>query len=365
MKRLLPAWTKWPQIDFYLLAALLLLISLGLLVLYSASGENMDVVIRQGVRLGVGFVGMLVISQVLQEMPHSEVPAIDYVMDGDAELREVQGALIEAERQDDGQRLALQHGRFDAIDGYAARSRAGQLLHGLGFSSADEERPVSAFSGGWRMRLNLAQALMCRSDLLLLDEPTNHLELDAVIWLEGWLRAYPGTLLLISHDRDFIDGCCEAVLHIEGHRLEAYRGGYSDFERQRALRIAEAHRSGGDQGIVALRVSDAPKQRGYIPYSTRAMNWHTDGYYNPPGLYDDGEPVQLLDRPFYYTDAISDRAVALVDEAPGPGPLALVTSVAAAAAARIASGSVTSSSTGTTRPCSTTCSCRRRPTVSL
>ncbi len=179
-----------------------------------------------------------VIAHVAQETPTDERAAIEYVLDGDAELREVQGALAAAERQDDGQGLALLHGRFDAIDGYAARSRAGHLLHGLGFSSADEERPVSAFSGGWRMRLNLAQALMCRSDLLLLDEPTNHLDLDAVIWLERWLRAYPGTLLLISHDRDFLDSVTTHILHLEQQRATLYSGNYSAFERVRAERLA-------------------------------------------------------------------------------------------------------------------------------
>ena len=179
-----------------------------------------------------------VVAHVAQETPAEERAAIEYVLDGDAELREVQSALAVAERADDGQRLALLHGRFDAIDGYAARSRAGQLLHGLGFSSADEERPVSAFSGGWRMRLNLAQALMCRSDLLLLDEPTNHLDLDAVIWLEGWLRAYPGTLLLISHDRDFLDSVTTHILHLEQQRATLYSGNYSAFERVRAERLA-------------------------------------------------------------------------------------------------------------------------------
>jgi ATP-binding cassette subfamily F protein 3 len=179
-----------------------------------------------------------VIAHVAQETPANGRAAIEYVLDGDAELREVQSALSEAERQDDGQRLALLHGRFDAIDGYTARSRAGQLLHGLGFSSADEARPVSAFSGGWRMRLNLAQALMCRSDLLLLDEPTNHLDLDAVIWLEGWLRAYRGTLLLISHDRDFLDSVTTHILHLEQQRATLYVGNYSAFERVRAERLA-------------------------------------------------------------------------------------------------------------------------------
>jgi len=179
-----------------------------------------------------------VVAHVAQETPADERAAIEYVLDGDAELREVQAALAEAEQQDDGQRLALLHGRFDVIDGYAAPSRAGQLLHGLGFSSGDEQRPVSAFSGGWRMRLNLARALMCRSDLLLLDEPTNHLDLDAVIWLEGWLRAYAGTLLLISHDRDFLDSVTTHILHIEQQRATLYSGNYSAFERVRAERLA-------------------------------------------------------------------------------------------------------------------------------
>jgi len=125
------------------------------------------------------------------------------------------------------------------IDGYAARSRAAELLHGLGFTDADFARPVSYFSGGWRVRLNLGRALMCRSDLLLLDEPTNHLDLDAVIWLEGWLKDYRGTLVLISHDRDFIDAVVDAVAHIENQRLTLYKGGYSDFERQRAERLAQ------------------------------------------------------------------------------------------------------------------------------
>ncbi len=180
-----------------------------------------------------------VVAHVAQETPADARAAIEYVLDGDAELREVQRALAEAERQDDGPRLAVLHGRFEAIDGYAARSRAGQLLHGLGFSSADEERPVRAFSGGWRMRLNLARALMCRSDLLLLDEPTNHLDLDAVIWLEGWLRAYPGTLLLISHDRDFLDSVTTHILHLEQQRATLYSGNYSAFERLRAERLAK------------------------------------------------------------------------------------------------------------------------------
>jgi len=179
-----------------------------------------------------------VIAHVAQETPADERAAIEYVLDGDAELREVQAAQSQAEQQHDGTRLAALHGQFETIGGYTARSRAAQLMHGLGFSSDDEARRVSAFSGGWRMRLNLARALMCRSDLLLLDEPTNHLDLDAVIWLENWLRAYPGTLLLISHDRDFLDSVVNQIVHLEQQRATLYSGNYSAFERIRAERLA-------------------------------------------------------------------------------------------------------------------------------
>ena len=179
-----------------------------------------------------------VIAHVAQEMPADERAAIEYVLDGDAELRAVEADLALAERSDDGARQAVLHGQFESIDGYTARSRAGQLLHGLGFKTTDEARPVQDFSGGWRMRLNLGRALMCRSDLLLLDEPTNHLDLDAVIWLEGWLRAYQGTLLLISHDRDFLDSVCTQIAHLEHQRITLYSGNYSAFERVRAERLA-------------------------------------------------------------------------------------------------------------------------------
>ena len=184
-----------------------------------------------------------VIGHVAQEMPADGREAIEYVLDGDAELRSVEKALLEAEANNDGEQLAVLHSRFDLVDGYTASSRAGQLLHGLGFSVADEQRAVNEFSGGWRMRLNLARALMCRSDLLLLDEPTNHLDLDTVIWLEGWLRAYAGTLLLISHDRDFLDNVTTHIAHIEQHKLTLYTGNYSAFERVRAERLA-AQQSG-------------------------------------------------------------------------------------------------------------------------
>ena len=179
-----------------------------------------------------------VIAHVAQETPALNQPALEFTLDGDAELNEIETALNDAEAHHQGEKIAELHHRLSDIDGYSAKARASTLLDGLGFSQADLTRPVSDFSGGWRVRLNLARALMCRSDLLLLDEPTNHLDLDAVIWLESWLREYRGTLLLISHDRDFLDNVIDNVLHIEQQRITLYRGGYSDFERQRAEKLA-------------------------------------------------------------------------------------------------------------------------------
>ncbi len=184
------------------------------------------------------------IAHVAQETPDAPGPAIEFVQDGDAELRTIQRQLALAEAAHDadpeagGQALAELHHRFEAIGGYAARARAAMLLSGLGFASARHEDPVASFSGGWRMRLNLAQALMCRSDLLLLDEPTNHLDLDAVLWLEDWLGRYPGTLLLITHDRDFLDGVVNGIVHVDQQKLKAYGGNYSQFERERAQQLA-------------------------------------------------------------------------------------------------------------------------------
>ncbi len=180
-----------------------------------------------------------VVAHVAQETPGVERAAIDYVMDGDAEFRQIQAQLQQAEQVDDGARLGELHARLEAIDGYNTRPRAAKLMAGLGFSVEQERVPVSAFSGGWRMRLNLAQALMCRSDLLLLDEPTNHLDLDAVIWLEEWLRGYSGTLMLISHDREFLDGVVTHIAHVEHQTIELYSGNYSAFEVARAERLAQ------------------------------------------------------------------------------------------------------------------------------
>ncbi len=179
-----------------------------------------------------------VIAHVAQEMTELSQAALEFTLDGDAELREIEAGLLAAEAKHQGEKIADLHHRLTDIEGYSAKARAAALLDGLGFAQTDLTRPVSDFSGGWRVRLNLARALMCRSDLLLLDEPTNHLDLDAVYWLESWLRDYRGTLLLISHDRDFLDAVVNNVLHIEQQRITLYRGGYSDFERQRAEKLA-------------------------------------------------------------------------------------------------------------------------------
>ncbi len=179
-----------------------------------------------------------VIAHVAQEVTTVDVDAIEYVMDGDIEMRALEKQIVIAEQEDNGEHLANLYMHMESIDGYRARSRAAILMHGLGFSTAQETNSVRSFSGGWRMRLNLAQALMCRSDLLLLDEPTNHLDLEAVIWLEDWLRNYAGTLLLISHDRDFLDKIATHIGHIEQNELTLYTGNYTAFEVRRAEKLA-------------------------------------------------------------------------------------------------------------------------------
>jgi ATP-binding cassette subfamily F protein 3 len=178
------------------------------------------------------------IATVLQETPALPAPAIEYVLDGDGELRAVEHALARAHEAHDGLRIGELHAELEALGGYQARARAAALLAGLGFSSADLDRPVADFSGGWRMRLNLARALISRADLTLLDEPTNHLDLDAIVWLERWLAAYPGTLLVISHDREFLDGCVSHIAHLADRQLKLYAGNYSSFEEQRAAQLA-------------------------------------------------------------------------------------------------------------------------------
>ncbi|PPD42222.1 MAG: ABC transporter ATP-binding protein [Methylobacter sp.] len=181
----------------------------------------------------------LEIAHVAQETPAIGRPAIEYVIDGDAELRQLQIELVAAETANDGLKQAELHAILEVIGGYTAQARAARLMDGLGFTPDQEQNAVSSFSGGWRMRLNLAQALMCRSDVLLLDEPTNHLDLDAVIWLQEWLCKYPGTLLLISHDRDFLDTITDHIVHIEQNKAEIYTGNYSAFEKMRAEKLAQ------------------------------------------------------------------------------------------------------------------------------
>ena len=178
------------------------------------------------------------IARVAQETPALPDSALDFVLDGDVELRRIESELLEAEAKGDGEAIGHLHARYADIDGYSAKARVAEVLHGLGFTDADFARSVAEFSGGWRVRLNLARALSCRADLLLLDEPTNHLDLDAVLWLEQWLKNTPATLLLISHDRDFLDAVVGQILAIDLQRLTLTSGGYSDYERARAARLA-------------------------------------------------------------------------------------------------------------------------------
>jgi ATP-binding cassette, subfamily F, member 3 len=179
------------------------------------------------------------IATVAQETPASPQAAIDYLLDGDFDLRATEAALVDAEAAHDAVRISALHEHLHHIDGYGARARAATLLDGLGFSAADQMRATETFSGGWRMRLNLGRALIRRSSLLLLDEPTNHLDLDAVLWLQGWLQAYTGSLLVISHDRDFLDAITRHTLHLHNRTATLYTGNYSQFERLRAERMVQ------------------------------------------------------------------------------------------------------------------------------
>ncbi len=180
------------------------------------------------------------VAYVAQETPALDRPALEYAIDGDTALRKLEARLAEAETANDGHLIGELHAAMGDADAYTVRSRAEQLLHGLGFTHEQMGEPVASFSGGWRMRLNLAQALMCPSDLLLLDEPTNHLDLDAILWVEEWLKRYAGTLLVVSHDRDFLDGVVDVVVHIDAKKLRRYAGNYSSFERQRAAAVVLA-----------------------------------------------------------------------------------------------------------------------------
>lgn len=180
---------------------------------------------------------------VAQETPALERTALDYVIDGDREYRELERQLLQAEADDNGTLVAELHGKIETVGGYSIQARAAELLNGLGFSQEQMQWNLTQFSGGWRMRLNLAQALLCRSDLLLLDEPTNHLDLDAVMWLERWLQTYSGTLVIISHDRDFLDPIVGRIIHIENQKMNEYTGNYSSFEGQRAQKMMQQQAS--------------------------------------------------------------------------------------------------------------------------
>ena len=194
-----------------------------------------------------------------QEAPALETSVLDYLLDADRELRAAQGEIADAEALGDGEAIAHAHERHERAGGYTARARAQILLAGLGFSPGDEARAVREFSGGFRMRLNLARALIAPSDLLLLDEPTNHLDLDTILWLEGWLRAYEGTIIVVSHDRDFLDRVCDhslAILPAEnGGVVRLYDGGYSRFEQARALELEQQSAAAARQDREIRRIT--------------------------------------------------------------------------------------------------------------
>ncbi|OYX04958.1 MAG: hypothetical protein B7Z05_07480 [Thiotrichales bacterium 32-46-8] len=178
------------------------------------------------------------IAHMAQEVEALEQSALEYVLDGDTALRSIEQSLATADEHTDPMQLAHWHEAFDSMHGYSAKPKAQALLAGLGFKQSQLSQPVQSFSGGWRIRLNLARTLYQPSELLLLDEPTNHLDLETVLWLQDFLKAYPGTLLLISHDRDFLDAVCSHTLHVHQQQLTLYTGNYSSFERQRAERLA-------------------------------------------------------------------------------------------------------------------------------
>jgi ATP-binding cassette, subfamily F, member 3 len=233
---------------------------IGLTGANGAGKSSLFALIRRELAVEAGDVEVpanLTLAHVAQETPPDPRPALDYVLDGDRELRELEAALAHEEATG-GTRLGDLHVRMATIDGYAASARAAKLLIGLGFEPGTETRPVASFSGGWRMRLNLARALMCRSDLLLLDEPTNHLDLDAVIWLESWLLSYPGTLILISHDRDFLDRVVGVIAHIERGGLKLYTGNYSAFEAARAAQLA------GQQASFERQQREVAHMRAFV-----------------------------------------------------------------------------------------------------
>ncbi len=216
----------------------------GLIGSNGAGKSSLFAMLRNEIHADLGsldFPAQWQVAYVAQETPALERSALDYAIDGDARLRKLEARLVELEEQEatdaNGNEIAEVYVALADADAYTVQSRAEQLLTGLGFTMQQMTQSVASFSGGWRMRLNLAQALMCQSDLLLLDEPTNHLDLDAIIWLEEWLKRYPGTLIIISHDRDFLDGVVNVIVHIDDRKLKRYGGNYSSFERQRLAQL--------------------------------------------------------------------------------------------------------------------------------
>ncbi|MEO7115353.1 MAG: ATP-binding cassette domain-containing protein, partial [Caldimonas sp.] len=183
------------------------------------------------------------IAEVAQEMPETDEGATDFVLAGDTALAEAEAELARAEASDDGEAMAHAHVSISEAGGFDARPRAQSMLLGLGFKSAELDAPVSSFSGGWRMRLQLARALMCPADLMLLDEPTNHLDLDALVWLEAWLQRYTGTMIVISHDREFLDAVTKVIVHLDETKLVRYTGNYTAFEEMRSIRLQQAQQS--------------------------------------------------------------------------------------------------------------------------
>lgn len=207
--------------------------------------------------------GSLRIAHMAQEVELGDYNARDYVTAGDKHVYELLTAAHAAEQAQDFDKAAVFHQDLEAVDGYSAPRRAEQLLLGLGFTADQVSNPITQFSGGWRIRLNLARALMTPSDLLLLDEPTNHLDLDATLWLQGWLQSYRGTLLMISHDRDFIDATCERVMKISHQQLDLYKGGYSDYERQRAEHMSQQQASFEKQQRRVKEIEDFVRRFRY------------------------------------------------------------------------------------------------------
>lgn len=187
----------------------------------------------------VSYPNDLRISYLAQEVPASDEIALQYVLSGDYRLLEIQHEIELAEKEEKFEILAELYETYSALDGYSAKSKAEQLMVGLGFKSEDFNKPLKDFSGGWRVRLNLAKTLMQPSDLMLLDEPTNHLDLDAILWLSNWIKSFPGALILISHDRDFLDDCVSFIAHLYHQSIELYSGNFTQFEILRAAKLAE------------------------------------------------------------------------------------------------------------------------------